>query len=150
MLRNGRLPSRSFERLLARDQQQLSGFLIGYEVKQQDSSSSSGQEQPGPPLTAQQEAAVEQLLVVLGKVLPGHLPGAWYGSWAADAAGASCRIMPAAGPSAAAAAAAEAEAAATAASQQQRPAGVQQPMCSLGQQFLQTYLDSLGALNTFG
>jgi hypothetical protein len=26
----------------------------------------------------------------------------------------------------------------------------QQPVCSLGQQFLQSYLDSIGSLNTFG
>lgn len=97
----------------------------------------------------------------LRSLRPG-LVGGWCGPWSAQAAGASCRLQPPAGP-----AAAETPQDTTQSSQQQRAASStgtsgeaaaggaaagksKQPVCSLGQQFLQSYLDSLGSLNTFG
>ncbi|KAF8063746.1 hypothetical protein HT031_003603 [Scenedesmus sp. PABB004] len=143
MLRGGRLSARSLQRLL--DGRELAGFVVGCEVE-------AGGQAARP--SAAQQAAVQQLQAALAGMSPA-LPGGWAGGWSA-AGGASCRIMPPAGPAAAAA--------------QERVQPEQQPAqppgggggslraaaggggerCSLGQLFLQDYLDSLGALNTFG
>jgi hypothetical protein len=78
--------------------------------------------------------------------------GGWCGSWAAG--GGSCRILPApVGLAAARPPDSGGEAAAAGQRQVQQPGQTQQqqqPVCSLSQQFLQDWLDSLGSLNTFG
>jgi hypothetical protein len=124
--------------------------------------------------TSQMLLGVCAAAAALQSMRPG-LTGGWYGPWSAQVVGASCRVAPPAGPAAAAvppgpprstagspesssqprdegaisakASQASASAIKSKAPQQQQQ---QQPVCSLGQQFLQSYLDSLGSLNTFG
>ncbi|KAF6253936.1 hypothetical protein COO60DRAFT_370645 [Scenedesmus sp. NREL 46B-D3] len=168
MLREGRLSTRSLQRMLA--DQQLSGFIIGCEVA--DDPEQQQRREQEQQVTALQQQAVQQVQGVLVQLAPG-LQGGWYGAWSA-AAGASCRIAPSAGLAAAAVDSAAAVSGPSKVQQQQQqqqqqqsspgslraaagvsngPGGSSQagpPRCSLGQQFLQDYLDSLGALNTFG
>lgn len=88
------------------------------------------------------------------------LRGGWYGSWSAATAAAACQIRsPPTSTTTAGSAAASRSGGVTVGSSNSSAAAAkdgsssnsdQQERCSLGQQFLQGYLESLGSYNTFG
>lgn len=123
--------------------------MPGCEVEQPDMA---GPQQPWSTLPEHQRRAVDQLSAVLLQLPPAGLVGGWWGTWSA-AAGPSCRIIMPPPPPPPPGQTAEALASTADGQSQQAPSGregVGPVRCSLGQSFLQDYLDSLGALNTFG
>ncbi|WIA34591.1 hypothetical protein OEZ86_012911 [Tetradesmus obliquus] len=149
MLREGRLSARSLQRMLA--DQQLAGFIVGCEVDDVPEQQPPQEQQ----VTASQKQAVQQVQGVLEQLSPG-LQGGWYGAWSAAAGGGLAYVQQGEqqqqqGLGSLRAAAGVTGAATQVAGSSSSSSSSQGALrCSLGQQFLQDYLDSLGALNTFG